>query len=396
MSVEIEATSTAVLPTRPTAADDQPRPTFEEENGGEFVVNQRTLKVACAIGLVEFKESEATCQQDVSMVYIIHPAFKEDAGNPFSALKEGKEDEEKSSWWKPKLEFRGTLDEKLNLRYEFHDESTNTLYVKENWMLKERMSSTLTLRRFPFDREIIPFEVEFSNCSEAKVEVSRLLQSDPVIDSCPESVKSPLQVGNMFGLEGGQYAGAAYVELANFELEKCRTTQQEEYVYSVLMYIRRRPAYYFFNVFLIMFLIVGCSFATYVISPSDSGTRMNFDITLLLTAVAYKFALASKLPEIPYLTYLDIYILLCLFILTSSVLFHYIIGILAKKGNDSEEALNFYYHLVGVSLWCFLHICGIIAYLTGKLYLPIEKLIAFDIADEGALMSAVQFDDDDQ
>lgn len=43
----------------------------------------------------------------------------------------------------------------------------------------------------------------------------------------------------------------------------------------------------------------------------DTGDRMAFSVTLLLTAVAYKFAIASTLPQVSYLTLIDAYTLVC-------------------------------------------------------------------------------------
>lgn len=42
-----------------------------------------------------------------------------------------------------------------------------------------------------------------------------------------------------------------------------------------------------------------------------TGDRMAYSVTLLLTAVAYKFAIASSLPQVSYLTLVDSYTLVC-------------------------------------------------------------------------------------
>jgi hypothetical protein len=46
-------------------------------------------------------------------------------------------------------------------------------------------------------------------------------------------------------------------------------------------------------------------------SAMGTGDRLSVTLTLLLTAVAYKFIVASSLPQVSYLTKLDIHVLLC-------------------------------------------------------------------------------------
>lgn len=48
-------------------------------------------------------------------------------------------------------------------------------------------------------------------------------------------------------------------------------------------------------------------------SRMDTGDRLSVTLTLLLTAVAFKLTMASNLPQLPYQTTLDVYILICNF-----------------------------------------------------------------------------------
>ena len=91
------------------------------------------------------------------------------------------------------------------------------------------------------------------------------------------------------------------------------------YVYPRIVFtltLRRQYGYYVTNVAApigvltaLTALTVGC------IEPDGSrmGTadRLGLTFTLMLTAVAYKFVVASSLPQVSYQTYLDVYVLLC-------------------------------------------------------------------------------------
>ena len=52
----------------------------------------------------------------------------------------------------------------------------------------------------------------------------------------------------------------------------------------------------------------------------STADRLSVTLTLMLTAVAYKFIVASALPQVSYLTSLDTYVLVCfLFLFLISV-----------------------------------------------------------------------------
>ena len=61
-----------------------------------------------------------------------------------------------------------------------------------------------------------------------------------------------------------------------------------------------------------MVLVGLLSFASYFVDPNSIGDRQSVVLTLVLTTVAFRFVTMSMLPEIPYLTMLDIVIYGCL------------------------------------------------------------------------------------
>ena len=89
--------------------------------------------------------------------------------------------------------------------------------------------------------------------------------------------------------------------------------------------LNRRYGYYVTNVFLKMTMITYLTAVTAgAIDASgermSTADRLSVTLTLMLTAVAYKFIVASSLPQVSYLTSLDTYVLVCfLFMLLISV-----------------------------------------------------------------------------
>jgi len=76
----------------------------------------------------------------------------------------------------------------------------------------------------------------------------------------------------------------------------------------------RNVAYYIWKVILPLVLIVMMSWAVFWIHPATSNSQISVAVTSMLTLIAYRFAVDSQLPRLPYMTRLDS------FFLTSTIL----------------------------------------------------------------------------
>lgn len=99
------------------------------------------------------------------------------------------------------------------------------------------------------------------------------------------------------------------------------------FTFSVVL--QRQPMYYLTNIALPMMVLTYLGFLSFAVSFDgsrlDTSDRLSITLTLLLTAVAYKFVVASAIPQVSYLTLLDKYISLCFaflcLIITENALF---------------------------------------------------------------------------
>jgi hypothetical protein len=67
----------------------------------------------------------------------------------------------------------------------------------------------------------------------------------------------------------------------------------------------RNVQYYIFKVILPLVLIVMMSWAVFWIDPVTSNSQISIAVTSMLTLIAYRFAVDSQLPRLPYMTRLD-------------------------------------------------------------------------------------------
>ncbi|EQC26723.1 hypothetical protein SDRG_15452 [Saprolegnia diclina VS20] len=91
---------------------------------------------------------------------------------------------------------------------------------------------------------------------------------------------------------------------------------------STSIVLQRKPGYYITNILLPMGLLTYLGFLSFAIeSPNTrlaTPDRLSISLTLLLTAVAYKFVVAGAIPQIPYMTTLDMHTTLSFVFLTTT------------------------------------------------------------------------------
>src|SRR5206468_8553443 len=71
----------------------------------------------------------------------------------------------------------------------------------------------------------------------------------------------------------------------------------------------RNVEHYLLKVILPLVLIVIMSWAVFWIDPIHANSQISVAVTSMLTLIAYRFAVDSQLPRLPYMTRLDAFIL---------------------------------------------------------------------------------------
>ncbi|CAD7970526.1 unnamed protein product [Amoebophrya sp. A25] len=120
------------------------------------------------------------------------------------------------------------------------------------------------------------------------------------------------------------------------------------------------PTFYLLNVHFILLCLVSLAFSTFLIVPNDPGSRMQVLLTLLLSLAAYKGSLTSWTPIKPYVTRLDIYVLVA-FAFTSIMGFDVMIAsVLANLlGDEYIRAIWFVESCIWSPMfliWFWLHV----------------------------------------
>ena len=92
------------------------------------------------------------------------------------------------------------------------------------------------------------------------------------------------------------------------------------------IFCNRKPSYFIFNAFFLIFLINSMSLAIFAVDSKLPFNRLQITITLLLTSVMLKWTTNRNLPTISYLTSLDLYSIICILLLCLQSAYHAIVG----------------------------------------------------------------------
>ncbi|KAF0690009.1 Aste57867_18571 [Aphanomyces stellatus] len=157
-------------------------------------------------------------------------------------------------------------------------------YVMWNRSLHVKLRERWELGHFPFDIQDLSLDLRLNDA-----------KSWDVFDLTVASV---------------QFHRAA-VELTEFRL-LAPCIQRETPAHKatkVRLRVQRIATYYVQNIVVIMCLLSLLGPLVFVLDVDDLGDRLSTVLTLLLTAVAFKFVISSALPKVPYNTLLDSFVL---------------------------------------------------------------------------------------
>ena len=74
------------------------------------------------------------------------------------------------------------------------------------------------------------------------------------------------------------------------------------------------------------------SWTVFWIDPNEAGTQISVAVTSMLTLIAYRFAIDTQLPRLPYMTRLDAFILI-----STLLVFFSLIEVLLTTILDNKE-----------------------------------------------------------
>jgi hypothetical protein len=127
-----------------------------------------------------------------------------------------------------------------------------------------------------------------------------------------------------FDEDAGEFVTGIKKNEIEYEHFKLKRTDDIKYP-TIMFQIRaaRRSGYFFWNAFLLIFLITTAVFTTFAIDVDKPHFRLPTTATLLLTSITFRWAYSSRLlPTVNYLTSLDKYSIASLILIYLSLMWH--------------------------------------------------------------------------
>ncbi|CAF1028908.1 unnamed protein product [Adineta steineri] len=112
----------------------------------------------------------------------------------------------------------------------------------------------------------------------------------------------------------------------SFQDDNSGIEQKKHPILAVTCRAARRPGYYYWNGFCLIFLITISAFCIFSIPPDLPQNRLQITCTLLLTSVTFRWVVNRSLPTISYLTTLDKYAIISIIMLVLLCVWHSIIA----------------------------------------------------------------------
>ena len=221
-----------------------------------------------------------------------------------------------SVWWPdPELvdaEDGGTLD-----RFYLRTDSAGGVYFSARF--HATVLTPLDLRRFPYDHQALRVSLEPHS---AGVGTLRFV---------PDTAASG--VGRRISLAEWEVTGfGARTEVDDYtELGELWDAYS---LYVFELHVARRYGYYHWKVLLPLALIVASGWTVFWFR--DLATQLSVAFTVLLTVVAFHFAVSDSLPRVPYLTFMDALLLAAYFSVFVSLLGVVAAHALERAGHEAR------------------------------------------------------------
>ena len=183
-------------------------------------------------------------------------------------------------------------------------------------------SQALLLKSFPFDRET--FRVQLAAVRYSPGEVN-FVPDQKWLDAgikqaggISKSITLPDWTVEKWDLKPLAYTLAPSLDNSGYVFEFTASRDVHHYILKVIL-----P----------LVLIVMMSWAVFWIDPINASSQISVSVTSMLTLIAYRFAVDSQLPRLPYVTRLDA------FILTSTLLvFVSLVEVLVTTSLNNKQA----------------------------------------------------------
>jgi len=240
--------------------------------------------------------------------------------------------------WHPSFEIVGAMEMTASNEFYAVKQPSGTWYVHWRCDVKAEITDSMDLEEFPFDIEDLTISYRLRHSTKEAIivpffeEKAETEDNDDGSNHGRDSTGTSKRSSLRFALPVVLAHQRATSDLALVDLSHANVTLPDYLLFKAAPYcwaledvryfgrkcstitvqlnFERSYLFYMLNVVVIDFSLVCINLGAWALEQKKGG-RLVFDLILILTAINFRGMVATKLPEIGYLTLLDYYILIC-------------------------------------------------------------------------------------
>jgi hypothetical protein len=202
--------------------------------------------------------------------------------------------------WRPYIELSNCIEQEIvdeNFILESEGETGQKKgYLRLNRRYRAKLFQQYDLANFPFDDHLLR-----------------------IVLRIPKAIHKCIMQADKTRVEGKQVDGTTMNPFQMHEWQhyepRYKIVSEGEHTWKrqfhIELPVRRHYKYYLFSIYGIMCMLTSLAFLI-LISPANNITdRLDLTFSLLVSMIAFKFVLADKVPNVNYMTRLDVYIYVC-------------------------------------------------------------------------------------
>jgi hypothetical protein len=259
--------------------------------------------------------------------------------------------EESVDWsivWSPTITLENAFDPFEQVSFTQHLSNETEGRVTEATRFKGMLSDPLELDQFPFDTQGLCLKISTGGQHSGMVELKCAELSTSAQIARHNWLTSTVLMPDFETL--GEESEALLTD------RKLSTNSVCYPQVHVTIHVRRKPQFYMYSIVMILFGITTMAWVSFIIPRSDFVSRLETNLTLLLTAIAFKSMVDDHLPNIAHLTPLDRFILGHLGFIFSVSLENAVVALISMDGAHRPYVVPVPDNLIGAYLdneWCF-------------------------------------------
>ncbi len=238
--------------------------------------------------------------------------------------------------WHPDIRIKNIIEENQfnkenDFNFYYHGDEKKVILWRDTFS-SSIFNSNFNFKNFPFDKQIISFEIMATKFSITELDIVISPQTYENIDTY--IVKN----SNSNNTSLPEWSIIDFNFTPKFETSII--SGNETNALDISLIAERNFMYYVYKVLIPIFILLVISFSSYLIPRKQIESKLTLSIVCLLALIAYNFVIDESLPKLSYLTTID-YIILISYIFASIPSFYSVITFLIYLKNKNEGVAYF-------------------------------------------------------